>query len=64
MKIESPAFNTTGFKPSTTYDISPSKHKIKTFISGHEHNIQFIKRIYDDYTFNQVIRANYIIIPI
>lgn len=31
------------------------KHKIKTFISGHEHNIQFIKRIYDDYTFNQVI---------
>ena len=29
IKIESPAFNTTGFISSTIYDISPSKHIIK-----------------------------------
>lgn len=32
------------------------KNNVKLFISGHEHNIQYLKReIDDDYTFNQVI---------
>ena len=31
------------------------KYNILTYISGHEHNIQYIRRIYDNYVFNQII---------
>ena len=31
------------------------KYNVKTYISGHEHNVQYITRYIDNYKFNQII---------